>query len=467
MQMNDGLIIDCFAGGGGASTGIEQALGRPVDIAVNHDPRAIAMHKANHPATYHVTEDIFTADLHSLVAGRHVSLMWASPDCTSHSRAKGGKPRESGLRMLPWAVHKHAADLLPNVIIMENVPEIKKWGPLCDDGRPIKDHEGDEYAAFVASMRGLGYTFECRELVACDYGAPTTRRRWYAILRRDGKPAAWPHPTHGDGLFGKPYRTAAECIDWSDLGTSIFERKKPLAEATNFRIARGIAKYVMAGDPKPFIVPIGYGERPGQAPRVNSIGDPLGTVVAQGTKHYLCSAWLMKYYKGVTGQSLDGPLHTITACPGAHFGLVACHLSKFYGTSTGQSLNDPVPAITAGGNHIGLVAAFLTKYYGTGTGQTTNDPLGAVTTKDRFGLVSVRINGDDYALADISLRMLKPSELMIAQGFPDWYVIDHYDDGEPVPTTQQVKMIGNSVSPPVARALVEANCASMKMLEVA
>ncbi|MEG1246502.1 DNA cytosine methyltransferase [Gordonibacter sp.] len=465
--MTEGLIIDCFAGGGGASTGIEQALNRPVDIAVNHDPKAIAMHRANHPDTYHVTEDIFSADLKGIVGGRSVSLMWASPDCTSHSRAKGGTPRKSGLRMLPWAVHKHASDLLPNVIIMENVPEIQKWGPIGDDGLPVKEREGETYAAFVAAMKHLGYAFESRELAACDYGAPTTRRRWYAILRRDGKPAVWPSPSHGDGLFGDMYKTAAECIDWSDLGTSIFGRKRPLAEATNRRIARGIVKYVLSDDPKPFIVPIGYGERTGQLPRVNSIEEPLGTIVAQGTKHYLCTAWLSKYYGGVVGQSVDDPLHTITACGGAHFGLVACHLSKFYGTSIGQHPCDPMAAITAGGNHIGLVAAFLTKYYGSGTGQRADEPVGTVTTKDRFGLVTVKIDGASYALSDILLRMLKPKELLVAQGFPNQYVIDQYDDGKPVAATQQVKMIGNSVSPPVARALVEANCVDARMMEVA
>lgn len=456
--MNDGLVIDCFAGGGGASTGIEQALGRPLDIAVNHDPKAIAMHRANHPETLHVTEDIFTADLKGLVGGRHVSLMWASPDCTSHSRAKGGKPRLSGLRMLPWAVHKHAADLLPDVIVMENVAEIQKWGPLTESGKPVKAREGETYAAFVAAMRALGYTFESRELTACDYGAPTSRRRWYAVLRRDGLPTSWPEPTHGDGLFGEPYRTAAECIDWSDLGTSIFERKRPLAEATCRRIARGIARYVLSGDPEPFLVPIGYGERDGQAPRVNGIEEPLGTVVAGGTKHYLCTAFLAKYYGGVVGQGVPTPLHTITACSGAHFGLVSAHLTKFYGTSVGQSAREPLHTVTSSGGHIGLVSAFLVKYYGCGVGQQCGLPLDTITSKDRFGLVSVLVGGQEYAISDIMLRMLKPEELKLAQGFPASYVIDRYADGSPVSKTQQVKMIGNSVVPAMAKAIVEANC---------
>lgn len=186
------MIIDCFAGGGGASTGIEAAMKRPCDIAVNHDPKAISMHKANHPLTHHVTEDIFKADLKRLVDDRPVEMMWASPDCTHHSRAKGGKPRENGLRILPWAVHKHAREILPDVIFLENVPEIQKWGPLGSDGRPIKAREGEEYRRFVDAMGELGYQFDCRELSACDFGAPTTRKRWYAVLRRDGLPIRWP-----------------------------------------------------------------------------------------------------------------------------------------------------------------------------------------------------------------------------------------------------------------------------------
>lgn len=417
-----GLVIDCFAGGGGASTGIEQAIQRPIDIAVNHDPKAIAMHKANHPETHHVTEDIFDADLKSLVGDRHVSLMWASPDCTSHSRAKGGKPRESGLRILPWAVHKHAKDLLPDVIIMENVAEIQKWGPLGEDGKPIREKEGEEYQAFVDAMRELGYTFECRELSACDYGAPTTRRRWYAVLRRDGGKTVWPDQTHGDGMFYEPYVPASTCIDFEDVGASIFDRKKPLAEATMRRIARGMEKFIVE-EPKPFLVQIGYGERKGQKPRIGSIDKPLNTIVAQGVKQYLCTPFITKFYKTGTGQSVTEPLHTITTSPG----------------------------------HFGLVSAFLVKYYGSGTGQSIQEPLGTITTKDRFGLVTVEIDGEQYAVKDIHMRMLRPDELKLAQGFPDEYIIDRYFDGTAVPIAQQVKMIGNSVVPVMARRLVEAN----------
>lgn len=417
-----GKVIDCFAGGGGASTGIEAALGRPCDIAVNHDPKAIAMHRANHPATHHVTEDIFEADLKKLVGDEPVDMMWASPDCTSHSKAKGGKPREQGLRILPWAVHKHAKELKPNVIFMENVAEIQKWGPLGADGRPIKAREGEEYNRFVDAMGELGYTFECRELSACDYGAPTTRRRWYAVLRRDGLSTRWPKPTHGDGLFGEPYVPVSECIDFSDVGESIFGRKRPLAEATMRRIARGLRKFVL-DDPSPFLVQIGYGERPGQAPRIGDVHSPIGTIVAQGVKHYLCTPFVTKYYGGVTGQRADEPLHTITTSPG----------------------------------HFGLVSSFLVKYYGTSDAQSLKSPLGAITTRDRFGLATVEIDGETFCVSDIRLRMLRPEELKLAQGFPQDYIIDRYDDGTPVSKTQQVRMIGNSVVPQMAEQIVAAN----------
>lgn len=194
------MIIDCFAGGGGASVGIEMALGRHVDIAINHNPQAILMHKTNHPATLHLTEDIFKVDLRKYVKDRRVSLMWASPDCTSHSKAKGGKPRESGLRILPWAVYQHAKAILPDVIIMENVEEIQQWGPLDENGCPIPERKGEDYKKFVTAMKLLGYEFDSRELVAADYGAPTTRKRWYAIFRRDAEPSCGQSlPTAGKG----------------------------------------------------------------------------------------------------------------------------------------------------------------------------------------------------------------------------------------------------------------------------
>lgn len=468
------MVIDCFAGGGGASTGIEAALQRPCDIAVNHDPKAISMHRVNHPRTHHVTEDIFEADLRPLVDGRGVGLMWASPDCTHHSRAKGGKPRESGLRMLPWAVHKHAEALLPDVICMENVPEIQKWGPLGADGRPIKAREGEEYRRFVDAMGELGYAFDCRELAACDFGAPTTRKRWYAVLRRDGLPIRWPEPTHGEGMLYEPYVPASTCIDFSDVGKSIFDREKPLADATCRRIARGIKRFVL-DDPSPFLVQVGYGERAGQAPRINSVHEPLRTIVAGGCKQALCTPIITRFNENAVGQRPDAPLQTITTGGAGPFGLVSTFLKKYYGGVVGHKPNQPLGTITTSyGAHYGLVSAFLVKYYHTTTGQALSEPMHTITASSgHFGLVSaslskhcgaeeddvvtVEIGGEAYAIADIFLRMLKPEELKLAQGFPKSYVIDRYADGSKVSSTQQVKMIGNSVVPLMAERLVEAN----------
>lgn len=275
----DNLIIDCFAGGGGASVGIEMALGRQVDIAINHDPDAIAMHKENHPHTLHLTEDIFKVNLQKYVKGKHVALMWASPDCTSHSKAKGGKPRDKGLRILPWAVFKHAKTILPDVIIMENVEEIQQWGPLDDAGHPIKERRGEDYKKFITAMKSLGYVFESRELVAADYGAPTTRKRWYAIFRRDGKSIIWPEPTHNkDGSNGlKKWVPVSTILDFKNLGKSIFGRKKPLAQNTMNRIGRGLKKFVFENE-KPFIVQVNHG---GETFRGQSVDSPLHTIVTK------------------------------------------------------------------------------------------------------------------------------------------------------------------------------------------
>ncbi|EET62393.1 C-5 cytosine-specific DNA methylase [Marvinbryantia formatexigens DSM 14469] len=244
--MTDGLIIDLFAGGGGASTGIEMALGRHVDIAVDHDPEAIRIHKTNHPGTLHLTEDVFRVNLQEYVKGRHVALMWASPDCTQFSRAKGGKPREKGQRVLPWAVHMHVAALKPDVVIMENVEEIQKWGPLDGNGYPVWERAGEDYKKFICAMSALGYVSDSRELVAADYGAPTTRKRWYAVFWRDGRAVTFPERTHSRGGINglKPWEPICKYLDLQDFGKSIFGRKKPLAENTMKRIARGLGKFV-------------------------------------------------------------------------------------------------------------------------------------------------------------------------------------------------------------------------------
>ena len=433
------LIIDCFAGGGGASVGMEMALGRQVDIAINHDPEAIRMHKVNHPDTLHLTEDIFKVDLKKYVKGRKVALMWASPDCTSHSKAKGGQPRKRGLRILPWAVYKHAKQILPEVIIMENVEEIQQWGPLDEKGHPIKERQGEDYLKFITAMKSLGYMFDSRELVAADYGAPTTRKRWYAIFRRDGKDIIWPEQTHFKNSEPK-WKQCGELIDWSDLGKSIFDRKKPLAEATQKRIANGIRKYIVE-NPEPYIVKnkealaflIQYhGEQKAGESRGQLLSEPIKTIDTSN-RYGLVTAFITKYYKTGIGQGCDEPLHTITTSPG----------------------------------HFGLVSAFLIKYYGSGCGQELKEPLATITTKDRFGLVNVIIDiaGEKYVIKDIFLRMLKPEELKRMQGFPDDYIIDKDIEGKRYPIKEQVARIGNSVVPVMTKALVEENCPYLKVGE--
>lgn len=433
------LIIDCFAGGGGASAGIEMALNKSIDIAVNHDPQAIRMHKVNHPNTLHLTEDIFEVDLKKYVGDRKVGLLWASPDCTHFSKAKGNKPRESGIRMLPWAVYKHAKDIMPEVIIMENVEEIQQWGPLDENGYPIKERKGEEYEKFISAMKSLGYTFDSRELVAADYGAPTTRKRWYAIFRKDGRDIIWPEQTHNKlGCNGmKKWEECGNYIDWSDLGKSIFSRKKPLAEATMKRIANGYVKYVV-NNPHPYVV-----------------------------KNKEAYAYIIQYHgeqkEGESrGQTLTEPIKTIDTSN--RYGLVTAFVTKFYKTGIGQGCNEPLHTITTSPGHFGLISAFLIKYYGAGCGQLTDEPLGTITTKDRFGLVNaiMDIEGEKYILKDIFLRMLKPEELKLMQGFPKDYIIDHDIDLKPYPVKEQVARIGNSVVPNMAQKLVEANCSYLK-----
>ena len=410
--MSKPLIIDCFAGGGGASTGIEMALGRDVDIAINHDPEAIKMHKVNHPETLHLTEDIFKVDLEGLVQNEDVALMWGSPDCRSFSKAKGSQPRSVSVRMLPWSIYKHSKAIKPKVIIMENVEEIQDWGPLDSEGRIIKERMGEEYNRFINSMKSLGYDYDCRELIAADYGAPTTRKRWYAIFRRDGKPIVWPTQTHSkDGSDGlEKWISCDRFIDWSDLGASIANRKKGLAKSTVDRINKGIEKFVMNN---PYIV--------------------------TDKRAY---DYIENYYK-VNNDTI-----------------AASFITKYYHTGVGQPLTSPIHTITTSSGHFGVVTAFLIKYYGAGGGQSVSDPVATITTKDRFGLVSgvIEIEGEKYILKDIFLRMLKPEELKLMQGFPSDYIIDRTIDWKPYPLSEQTARIGNSVVPIMAKALVTANC---------
>jgi DNA (cytosine-5)-methyltransferase 1 len=486
------LFVDLFAGGGGASSGVARAIGRDPDIAVNHDPAAIAMHQANHPGTRHFCESVFKVEPRETCGGRPVWGLWASPDCTHHSKAKGGKPRKKKIRGLAWVVVRWAREVRPQVIFLENVEEFADWGPLGPDDRPDKARRGKTFRAWVRKLERYGYKVEHRILVAADYGAPTTRRRLFLIARRDGLPIRWPEPTHGK-CRARPWRTAAEIIDWSLPCPSIFERRKPLAEATLRRIALGVVRYVIEAK-RPFIVPVthprdarvhsidepvrtvtaanrgelalvaptlvqtGYGERPGQTPRVPGLDKPLGTVVACGAKHALVAALLTKHYGGVVGHGVERPLGTITTQD--HHALTVAHLTKFYGTSTGALVDAPLPTVTAEGQHLAEVRAFLIKFYGTGTARPLDRPLDTITARDRFGLVTV--DGDDYAIADIGMRMLSPRELFRAQGFDDDYIIDPVfmrGDGiaRPLTKTEQIAKAGNSVCPPVAEALVRAN----------
>lgn len=469
------LVIDLFAGGGGASTGIEQATGRHVDVAVNHDPQAVSLHEANHPQTRHFVSDVFEVDPLAVTDGRPVGLLWASPDCKHFSKAKGGKPRSRKIRALAWIVIKWIKRLRPTnthprIIFLENVEEFQSWGPLNPDGMPCEKRKGSTFQRWLAQLRNLGYAVEWRELRACDYGAPTIRKRLFLVARRDGEPIRWPTPTHGQG-HSLPWRTAAECIDWSIPAPSIFERERPLAEATLRRIAHGIMRYVV-NSPRPFIVPIahrgddrvhdsaeplrtvtassggelalavptmvqtGYGERDGQAPRVPGLSKPLGTVVAGGSKHALVSAFLAKHYTGVVGSRLEEPIGTVTATD--HHSLVTASTK---------------------GDHREEVRALLIKYYSTDQDHRLEEPMHTVTTKPRFGVVHVR--GHEYFIADVGLRMLQPRELYRAQGFPDSYIIDRGSDGRILPKDAQVRMCGNSVCPPMARALVAANYVEM------
>ena len=468
------------------------ALGRPVDIAVNHDPQAIRMHKTNHPDTLHLTEDIFKVDLKQYVAGRHVALMWASPDCTSHSKAKGGQPRNKGLRILPWAVYKHAKAILPDVILMENVEEIQQWGPLNKRGYPIKHKRGKDYRRFIKKMYLAGYEkIQTKELVAADYGAPTTRKRWYAIFRRDGKTIVWPEPTHNkggtDGL--KKWEPIWKYLDLQDMGKSIFGRKKPRAEKTMNRIARGMEKFVFKC-PEPFMVQVNHG---GDNFRGQSIHEPMPTITGRHGFGVI-SPLLIQYHSettksGVRGQALTEPIQTIDTSN--RYGLVMAFLTKFYKTTTGQTIWKPIHTITTSPGHFGQVSVlaipkeellssigseademiqkctwvsqFIMEYYGCGVGQSLNGPLHTIVTKDRFALVTVL--GNEYAILDIFLRMLKPKELMLGQGFPADYIINRDLDGKPYPVGEQVARIGNSVVPIMAQALVNANCPYLKVGE--
>lgn len=548
------IVVDNFAGGGGASTGIEMALGRSPEIAINHDPDAISMHTVNHPETEHYCESVWDIVPRDVVAGRPVGLVWLSPDCKHFSKAKGSTPVSKKIRGLAWVTLRWAATVRPRVIMLENVEEFQTWGPLLIDSegnaRPDPAKKGRTFNSFINALRRQGYKVEWRELRACDYGTPTIRKRLFLIARRDGAPIVWPKPTHGDPASAEvkagkllPWRTAADIIDWSIPCPSIFltkeeakaqglNVKRPLAEATMRRIAKGVERFVIDAA-EPFIVKCNHTSnrtvydafrgqglheplqtvtaapgfalvQPQLAPFItehanashqrnmpadeplrticaevkgghfalvapviarqfgNSVGqsveDPLGTVMAKADKSQLVTAFLAKHYTGVVGAELTQPLPTVTTVD--HNALVTSHLVKLRGTCQhGQPVTEPMPTVTAGRLHIGEVRAFLLKYYGTDSTIPCSEPLHTVTTRDRFGLVTVR--GEDYQIVDIGMRMLEPHELFPAQGFLDTYVIDRDASGKKFTKVAQVARCGNAVCPPVAAALVRANLPEM------
>lgn len=554
---SDEVCADLFAGGGGASTGIEAILGRSPDVAINHDREALAMHMANHPATRHIRTDVREVNPRRALRGKKCGFAWFSPDCTYFSKAKGGQPfrdpdKARRVRGLIGVVLRWADAVRPRVLFVENVEEIEHWCPLGTDGLPDPAKRGKSFQRWVTRLRNMGYVVEWRKLKASDFGSPTSRTRLFIIARCDGRPIVWPAPTMEERrLVRLPNRrTAAECIDFSLPVPSIFMTpaearewgrvhgcaapKRPLAAATLRRIARGVVRYVIQST-HPFIIPMTQinglwvpdgevvvtpfmakyhgalsdrdgqqrvlpldepirtldtsnrfaliaptlintrnGERHGrhgeQAPRVMDIGQPFATVTATGSQGALVAAFLAKHNGGneATGQRLGVPLDTVTTRDSK--ALVTSHLVKLYGTcQDGQPVFEPSPTVTASGNHIGEVRAFLLKYYGTkADGCEILQPIDTVTTRDRFGLVTVRIAGDDYVIVDIGMRMLTPRELFRCQGFPDHYEIERGicpDRNVPIRFTKkaQTRMVGNSVPPHVAAALIGANVGALEL----
>lgn len=407
------IIVDLFAGGGGASEGIKRALGREPHVAVNHDPEAIRMHSINHPGTIHYQTSVYEVDPVEASGGRDVGLLWLSPDCRHFSRAKGGVPVSPQVRSLAWVGIDWAEKARPRVICLENVPEFLEWGPLGPDNRPDRTRKGETFAEFTGRLKELGYQVDWRVLNAADYGAPTARRRLFLVARRDGLAPAWPKATHGEGCeFAQ--RTAAECIDWDVPCPSIFARGRPLADASSVRIATGTTRYVLnAADP--YFAPV----RP-----------------SPDDHRQAASAWLAKYYTGVVGSDLRKPMGTVTAID--HHGLVVARMAK-----------EPLSDLERDGAL--RTAAFIVKYYREGgQWQGCEEPLHTITTRGRLGLVTVTVAGQDpYIVTDIGMRMLTPVELARAQGFPQDYRL--------VGTkTSQIARIGNSVAPDAAAALVRA-----------
>lgn len=512
ISMTEEIIVDLFAGGGGASTGIETATGRVVSVAVNHSEDAIRLHHTNHPYTEHYREDVWTVNPVTVCKGRPVGLLWASPDCRHFSKAKGAALVDRKIRGLAWVILRWAGMVRPRVILMENVEEFVTWGPVRK-GKPVKKLSGKTFRKFVKQFRDLSYAVEYRELVAADYGAPTSRKRFVLIARCDGRPIVWPEKTHGpadseDVKAGRklPWRCAAEIIDWSLPMYSVFASKeeikakygvyavRPLADNTMRRIIRGVDKFTIKSG-KPFIVPTGYGERKGQSPRVHDIEAPLSTVVST-TKQNLCSAQLIQYHteqtERVRANGLDECLPTVDSSN--RYGLISACLTEYYGNGSPLPLDEPLRTVTSHDREA-VMAVHVAEFKGQDKGQSATEPLRTITASaGEFGAVATVVQryseGDDlgcwpkvrdllnqycgynlaenevllliiggtpYYIRDILLRMLAPRELYNAMGFPPDYIIDHDYMGREYKKSAQVARCGNAVCPPMARAVVQAN----------
>lgn len=495
MNLLDEIIVDNFAGGGGASTGIELATGRVVDIAVNHDPDAILMHKTNHPHTVHYQASVWDVDPEEVCAGRPVGLAWFSPDCKHFSKAKGGKPVDKNIRGLAWIALRWAGTVRPRVIILENVEEFQTWGPVRR-GRPVKSKTGQTFRKWVAQLEALGYTVEWRELVAADYGAPTTRKRFFLIARCDGRPVVWPEPTHAPADSEevkagrkKPWRSASEIIDWSLPCPSIFDTReevkekygliaqRPLRPNTMRRVARGVDKFVIKAA-NPFIVPMGYGEAKGQAPRVHDIQEPFPTAVGKA-KHGVCQPYMapltMHNNENAAGTAITEPVNTITGTgAGGHQMLitptlaaigqtgggdrcrsveepthtqvskaeecVVCPAMIQYHTEQtervrGQAVTDPIMTIDAS-NRYGISAASLAKYYGNDQhGQDAAEPMHTITAKDR----------EAVTMASLAKFYGGVVGAPVSEPVPTVTAVDH----NALQTAHMVKMKGTNLGGPV------------------
>ena len=568
------LVVDLFAGGGGASTGIARAYREP-DVAVNHNPIALAVHRANHPQTAHYVADVFEVDPVLATGGQPVGILWASPDCRHHSKAKGGAPRDRGVRGLAWVVVRWAHATRPRLMFLENVEEFCDWGPIDEEGQPIKAERGRTFKSFIAALssglpadhpdmpeilesigefvpaealvRGLGYNVEWRERIAANAGTPTIRKRLYLIARSDGKAIVWPEPKRHKKPTAKqqPWRTAAECIDWSNLGRTIF-RERPMAVNTMRRVAKGCWRHVLTSA-KPFIVPM-RGTSDSHT-STHGTDEALSTISAGGTHHALvqpvAAPFLTECANGSAQRNFDvqEPLRTqVAQVKGGHFAMAAAHMTAFGQNAVGSSPAEPTQTVLAGAARHGIVAAFfeqanggfykgdgrsaydpisticqsganqrlvnayLVKYYGNEKdGISLTEPMHTLPTKDRVALVEVvqvpdtltpeQMEGarrcaafmheylpehfkdpaemvmvGGYVLVDITLRMLQPPELKAAQGFDKDYIIDRglfvdpvtgAEQWLPINKTDQVRLIGNSVCPDEAEALVGANAADI------